>query len=197
VNKRLKRGGIGLGISAVVIAPAVLALSHWINDPVTGTAHTGSTVSTAASSPLASLNEAAPNTLTTPYFSTTLPSGFAVKRQTKASDAGAPIQFEAVALSARTKDEQFAVTVGNLTSGGLQDIGDYHLRSMQASSYHSFTTTGMPSGARGFQTVNGAPGFTVFSTQGSHYIEVTMSTDGGATLSQLQEAYAQIMNSWQ
>lgn len=196
MNTRLKRISIGLGVSAAIVTPAAIALSHWVNGAAMGTAHTGSAAAT-TTSPLASVTEAVPNTLTTPYFSTTLPSGFAVKRQTKASDATAPIQFEAVAMSAPTKDQQLAVTVGNLTSGGLQDIGDYNLRTLQTTSYRSFTTAGMPANARGFQTISGAPGFTVFSTQGSHYIEITMSTDGGATLPQLQAAYAQIMNSWQ
>jgi hypothetical protein len=87
--------------------------------------------------------------------------------------------------------------VGNLTSGGLSDVGDYNLRAKQPASYRSFTTQGMPAGAKAFQAISGPPNFTTFSIQGSHYVEVTLSTDGGATLAQLQAAYAQIMNSWQ
>jgi|GEM_PF-1173591 len=195
MNRRLKRFCLGVGISAVVITPPAVLLSRWMNSNSTGDVHTGSPA--ASTQAVAATSAAPPASLTTPYFSTTLPQGYVVKRQTKATSNASSILLQVVATSPATQDQQLAITVGNLPSGGLSDLGDYNLRATQTGSYRAFAPTGMPAGAKAFQTASGAPGFTVFSMQGSHYTEVTLSTAGGATLAQLQSAYAQVMGDWQ
>jgi hypothetical protein len=123
-----------------------------------------------------------------------LPAGFTVKRQVE-NPASNP-QLQLAANTPSITDQQFAATVGTLPMGGLKEIGDYNLRATLTATYAPFTPASLPSGAVAFRTVSGPASFTVFWPHGTHYIELALSTDGGAAQIQLDTTYAQIMANW-
>lgn len=195
MNRRLKRWGIALGIAIVVITPVVILARHWMDASTTGSVHTGGA---AASDPNAlATPPPTPPTITSAYFTATLPSGFTLKRQTTPPSGSGTTLLQVLATSAGTSDQQLAITVGRLPSSGLSAVGDYNLRRTQTSTYRGLNLASAPVGATAFQTISGAPAFNVFSTQGGRYVEVSLSTAGGATLAQLESSYQQLRAQWQ
>jgi hypothetical protein len=190
---RLVRWAIAGGVIVVFIVTIVLVLKHWMSGSATGTVHTGTP--TATSQP--SLPQA-PQTTTvdTPYFSSVLPAGFVIKRnQTSTATPLTELEFSAN-TDART-GQQVGITIGELPSGGLSNLGDYLARSKDTTTYAPATLPGLPSGAFAFRTVSSPAALAVFWLQGSRYAEVSISTDGSATLDQLQATYQQLISTWQ
>ncbi len=186
MNRRLKRLGLALGISAVVITPTALVLSHWMNGGTTGTVHVG-IAADAEAAPMS------PVTVDTPLFTTTLPAGFTVRRQVNNPTATTALQL--VAGGGSSLDQQVAITVATLPTTGLDDVGDYHLRKTDPT-YAPATLANKPTGAIVFRTISGPPALTVFQVRGSQYVEVTMSTQGAAIYDQLAASYTQIVTNW-
>ena len=187
MKSRLRRLGIVLVICIVVLVPALMLLSHWINGSSDGSVHVGAPASQATA-------PAVPLAIKTTYFTTQLPAGFNLKYQTETP--ANTTQLQLMAYGGATLPEQFAATVGTIPSDGLAEVGDYNLRTSQTASYTPFTPTSLPAGATAFRTVSDPAAFTVFWPHGTHYIELTLSTDGGATLDQLQTVFSQVMAQW-
>ena len=136
-----------------------------------------------------------PTTLKTSYFTALLPAGFVIKRQVETPNAGSAL-LQMVANTAGKTDQQFAATVGIMPSEGMSGIGNYNLRESQTATYASITLPNMPTGAVAFRTVSGPAAFTVFWPHQGRYAELAFSSDGGATLEQLQSTCAQVLSQW-
>ncbi len=173
MSRRSKRWGITLFIAIVIMVPVAIVLAHWMNGSNTGNVHVGSPADQ-------NTPPAQPIPVKTTYFTTELPAGFSVKRQTETPSA-AQILLQLEANTHATQDEQFAATVGNVPTDGFSGIGDYNLRAKDTA----------------FRNVSGAPSFVVFWPHGSHYVEIALSTDGGANLAQLQTIFTGVMAQWQ
>ncbi|HSX31254.1 MAG TPA: hypothetical protein VLE99_05030 [Candidatus Saccharimonadales bacterium] len=186
--KRLHRWGIGLGATLLVAVPTVLVASHWMNSPSEGKVQTGLPVQ-----PEASTNT--PLQINNTYFLATLPAGFVVKSQDETPTATL-VHLRLTANTDIAQDQQFAVAIGPMPTDGLRGIGDYNLRLTQTASYTRLAPPGAPSGAVAFQAKAAPATFTVFWPHGGNYAEVTMTTGGTATLSQLETTYKTIMASW-
>jgi hypothetical protein len=188
----MSRRKVGLVIGGVVllmIAISIAVLAHWMSGSSTGTVHIGTPTPNAPTTPTRSL------AITNSYFTTSLPAGFSLKRQneTPASD---PL-LQLMAATPSTMDEQFTASYNQIPPGGITSAGDYNLRASQAGTYARFTPKDLPAGATAFQTVSGPASLVVFWPHGSHYVELSVSTDGTAGSDKLQAVFSQVMSSWQ
>jgi len=172
----------------LIITPAVFVLHYWMNTTATGTVRT--TVPTQTSAAHSSL------LVTTSFFSASLPDGFTVKNQTE-NTTDPLVQLRLVADTNTVTDQQFAATLGTMPTAGLPAISDYHLRTSDTATYKQVTLPRLPAGTTAFQTVSAPTSLVVFWPHGSHYLELAFSTSGGASLTQLQATYLQVMQDWQ
>ncbi|HSX15678.1 MAG TPA: hypothetical protein VLF40_02720 [Candidatus Saccharimonadales bacterium] len=165
----------------------IIILRLWAGGPSTGTVHEGKPIITAK-------NEAPkePLAVDTAYFTVTLPPGFTVRRQSDTPDR--PIQLELVASNGH---QQFAVTVGTLPSGGLEGLGDYNLRVTQTADYEPYRPAGIPIESTAFRNLTGDVGFTDFWPHGSKYAEISLTSDGAATMPELFGTFEQASHNWQ
>jgi hypothetical protein len=189
MNRRLKRWGIWSLVCMVALVGTILAIGHWGNGSSDGTVHIGKPVAQDPSVPTTPLD------IKTQYFTTTLPAGFTLKRQTETPE-GSSTHLQLVANTKGVNDQQFAATSGVMPPGGLNDIGDYNLRVADTTTYSRTSPTALPSGAVAFRNVSGLPTLVVFWPHGTSYIELAFSTDGGASYQLLETTYAQVMNDW-
>ncbi|HSX05822.1 MAG TPA: hypothetical protein VLF69_05105 [Candidatus Saccharimonadales bacterium] len=191
MRRRLIWWLVGGGLLLVVVLAVGLSTQRWMNGSSTGSVHMGT--------PLADQSAPAtptqPRSVQTQYFTTTLPAGFSIKRQ---AETPAADQFLAqlVASSTSTQDQQCAVTIGRLPAGGLQALGDYHLRATDAAAYQAYAPAYLPSGASAFRTASGPLSITVFWPHGSVYSELAVSTDTQASLQQLDSTVATAIAAW-
>jgi len=188
MSTRVKRRVIVLAVICLVIGIAILLFNKWEGGSATGRVHTGTptTTTTPVAPPLAVTNH---------YFSTVLPAGFSLKRQIENSSSSDSL-VSLVATTGSDLSEQFAATVGTIPPSGIQGVGDYNLRATQTSTYQPYTPVDLPPGAVAFRTSSGAPAFTVFWPHTNVYIELSFSSDGGASLEQLVLVYEQVLHSW-
>jgi predicted phage tail protein len=170
----------------VLIVSAVTILLHTMGSNSVGAIRVGSQNTPAVHSKPVSVN--------TSYFTAILPATFSIKRQANAPPAPFLLQLEA--NTPATVDEQLAITVGKLPADGLRGIGDYNLRIKQSNVYSQTTFSNLPSHAIAFQNANPPAALTVFWPHGTRYAELTVSTSGGATYSQLKTIYGQIITQW-
>jgi hypothetical protein len=189
MSKKRKIWFAVLGVALLAIVTIALLLQHWMNTNNTGTVHVGTPT---PNSPVAPTQ---PLAIQTSYFTTTLPAGFSLKRQSE-TPSGDP-QLQLLAATPSTVDEQFSAGYSQIPSGGLTSVGDYNLRASQTSTYTPYTPKDLPAGAKAFRTVSGPPSFVVFWPHTNHYAELAVSTDNSATLDQLQTVFSQVINSWQ
>jgi len=190
MNKRLLRWMIAGLITVALLVTGMIAAEHWMTSSATGTVQVGSTTS--------EVTQPAPKLVQVQasYFSTTLPASFAIKRQTETPNSTTTL-LQLMAATPGTTDQQLGVTVGLLPTAGLSDLGDYHLRLTQTNTYARSTMTGLPSGSVAFHTVSGPVALTLFWPHTSQYAEIALSSDGGATLDQLQSSLTQTLKNWQ
>jgi hypothetical protein len=172
---------------AVALPPGIYA-EHWLSGSSTGTASVGHPTGTIA-------QHQEPVMVTTSLFSTLLPAGFHIKRQLETPN-GNLHQLELVAYGGTNLGLQFAATVGVVPSDGLQGIGDYNLRTTQRASYSLVTPVSLPAGAHAFQSTTGPASLTVFWPHGNRYVELAFTTDSGASYSQLEAVYAEVLANW-
>lgn len=190
MNKRLVSWIIAVLVVAVLLATGLIAAEHWMSSSATGTVEMGNTTSeTVQPTPK-------PVPVQTSYFSTTLPAGFTVKRQ-NVTPNGTTTLLQLMATTPGTTDQQIAVTIGTLPPAGMANLGDYNLRKTQTSTYAPFTPTNLPNDAVAFHAVSGPAALTVFWPHDSRYAEIALSSDGGATLDQLQNTFTQTLKDWQ
>ena len=189
MSTKLKRQLIVGTASLVGIAVGLVVANHWMSSDSTGTVHVSNPSATRA------VPTPQPVSLSSTYFSTTLPAGFTIKRQVESSNSDR--LYSALALTPSAQDLQVAVTAAQLPSDGLAGVGDYHLRTSQADTYAPYTLPRAPNGSSVFRTRSGASAFTLFWPHGSIYVELAFSTSGGASLDQLVSAYEQVLSTWQ
>jgi hypothetical protein len=182
---RLLAGGTAL----LLLVASVIALLHWMGGPNTGTVQVGTPKENV------SQHETQSVSVKTSYFTTVLPAGFVIKRQVETPASSALLQL--VANTPSATDQQFAATVDTTPGGGIQEVGDYHLRASQTTIYTRFKLANLPTGAVAFKNSSGPAAFTVFWPHGSRYAELSLSTDGLASLDQLEATFSQVVTSWQ
>jgi len=192
VKHKLIKVAIIAGALLALVVPSLLLLHSWMGGSATGTVHVGT--------PTAHQEELAPHITTpvqldTPYFTTSLPGDFRVKRQTTLTNGG-PILFQLNANTDGKTDEQFGATIGTTPTDGLVELADYKLRSTDTSTYAAYTPDSLPPGAIAFHTVSGPAALTVFWPEGSHYAELSFSTDGVASESTLQNLLSAVIAAW-
>lgn len=136
-----------------------------------------------------------PVAVKTDYFSTLLPAGFAIKHQANISSEPFLLQLEA--NTSAVEDEQFAATVGTMPTDNLRGVGDYNLRITEPDTYAPVALDNLPSGAVAFRTTEGPAALTVFWPHNATYAELAFSTNGGATETQLETLFAQVLTHWQ
>lgn len=183
----LQRWAISIICSIVIVVTALISAWQWTRNTSDGTVHVGK-----PQIPAAEAVPAAPTPIDTAYFTTTLPSGFVVKRMTEAPEAVAMLQ-----LAANDKHQQFAVTIRLMPAEGLPGIGDYNLRATQTASYEPYRPAGMPVEATAFRAISGTPEITAFWPHGALVAEVSMSSDGIATTPELFTTFVQATHTWQ
>jgi hypothetical protein len=177
------------GIALLVIIIGVVVLAHWMSGSSTGDVHIGTPVPNAPAAPTQTL------AIKNSYFATDLPAGFSLKRQTETPTSDPLLQLMAATPS--TIDEQFTASYSQTPPGGITSAGDYNLRASQTGTYARFTPKDLPAGATAFQTVSGPASLVVFWPHGSHYVELSVSTDGTASPDKLQAVFSHVMSSWQ
>lgn len=187
MSRKQKRWLVAGGGVVVLLIVIVFVLTHWMNSDSAGTVHVGT-------APPQSSVTSEPVSLMSPYFTTLLPTGFSIKRH--ATSTNPDSLYTAFATTSSEQDKQVAITVATIPSSGLQGVGDYNLRTSQASTYQPYALPALPSEAHAFRTLSGPAAFTVFWPHGSIYIELAFSTSGGASLAQLQQAYQQVLTTW-
>lgn len=185
---RRKRWSIAILICIAVLFGAVGVVAHLLSGSSTGTIHVGTPTGQTSGAQ-------EPTTITTPYFTTSLPADFNIKRQVETPTAQNLLQL--LAATPATTDEQFALSYQMTPSGGMSQSGDYNLRAIQTQTYRQFTPPNLPAGAVAFRTAQSPPSFTVFWPHGTHYAELSVSTDGVASLDQLEAVLSQVISSWQ
>lgn len=189
MTKKQKMWLIVVAAILIVGVAVYILLSRWMNTASNGTVHVGDTTSQAAT-------ETQPVTLSSEYFTTQLPAGFSEKRRTESPDSNATL-LQLFATGGLNNQQDVAITVGTLQSGGLSEVGDYNLRTAKPEMYEKFDPASLPAGAVAYRTISGAPGFVVFWPSGNRYTEISFNGEGGATLQQLQTTYLQVIGSWQ
>jgi hypothetical protein len=136
-----------------------------------------------------------PTPLDTPYFTASLPSNFAVKRQNSLANGG-PVLFQLSANTDGRTDKQFGATIGVTPAEGLSGLSDYKLRSSDTATYATYTPVGLPPGATAFHTISGPAEVTIFWPHGGHYAELSFSTNGTASQSALEDTFRSVIASW-
>lgn len=114
--------------------------------------------------------------LNTTYFVTKVPSGFRIEQS---RPPGNQTRLNVVAFSI-TDGEQVAFVTDLLPSGGLTNVGDYHLRTSDTVDYAPLSSTSFPAGSVGFQSTSATAMDTVFMTHAGRYVSVTVS-DGASS----------------
>ncbi len=188
MSRHRKRWLIVAIITTCIIVAAALALKAWMSGSSEGSVHVGSPTTHAARAP------SQPLSVSTPYFTTTLPAGFILKRQSP--DPTDAASYGVVANTSSGIDRQFAATYAPLPTDGLQGVGDYNLR-RTSPTYEPVQIAALPAGAAAFHTVQGSSEITVFWQHETHYLSLSLSTQGSASEQQLQADYVQVMSSWQ
>jgi hypothetical protein len=191
MKRKLMYWGTGVAIVAIIGIPALVLLQHWMNGPTNGSVHNGSTI---GASQLATASE--PQTLQTPYFTTSLPSSFGVKQRHETPDDKG-VLLTLLATTSSQSDQQFAMSVGRVPAGGISSLGDYNLRAAQTGTYTSYDPPGLPTGAIAFRTTSGPAAFTVFWAHGNQYAEMALSADANTSYQPLETSFQQIMTNWQ
>jgi hypothetical protein len=178
----------GGGLVIVLCSVAALVLNN-LSQPATGTVTVGTDQSNLAEAP------AAPATITTSYFTTTLPSGYSIKNQNE-TPTGPQKLATALATGGDKQQIIVAVTVGKLPADGLSGVGDYNLRATQTASYSRTTIPGQPAGAQSFRSTARPNSLSVFWAVSGRYYEIVITSDGGDSYEKLVPVYAQIAASW-
>lgn len=183
---RRKKVFLMIAITIALLVVAIVIIVHLLSGSSEGTVHVGA--------PSSNVSATQPTTLTTPLFSTTLPVGFTVKRQSYDPAADPQLQLEANTPSAT--DEQVAISAGPLPAGGIKGLGDYNLRATRTDIYGPFTPAALPSSALAFRTLSSPTEFTVFWPHDTRYYEISLSTGGVASVNQLDDVFTQLMAKW-
>jgi len=187
LTKKMKIwGGVALGCIVLIVA-TIIILRLWAGGPSNGTVHEGKPITTAKDE-----TPKVPLAVDTAYFTTTLPPGFTVRRETDTPND--PILL---ALVMSNGHQQFAVTVGTLPAGGLEALGDYNLRVTKTTDYEPYRPAGLPIESTAFRNLTGDIGFTDFWPHGSNYAEIALTSDGAATMPELFGTFEQSSHNWQ
>ncbi|HSX06182.1 MAG TPA: hypothetical protein VLG92_00490 [Candidatus Saccharimonadia bacterium] len=176
--------------ACVIFVPAIVIIQRWANSEATATL-TKTTQTHPQTRPIST-----PLSLTTAYFSATLPGGFTIRSQTETA-TDPRVQLRLVASTDSYIDQQFAVTRGSMPSDGLRGIADYNLRATDTAIYTRFTPPNLPAGGQAFRNTQDPAAITLFWPRSGYYAELAFSTSGGASFDQLQATYRQMMQSWQ
>lgn len=190
MTRRVKLGG-ALLLTLVVLLAGMLALWRWASRPADGTLQTKTPV---VEQPDPFGFEAQDETVNVQnsYFSASLPAGFKVKRQTETPES--PRVFQ---LAATNKHQQLAVTVATLSTSGLAGVGNYNLRVKNTTQYQPYSLEILPPAAAAFRATEGPPAFAAFWPYGDYYVEIALTSDGGATLDELVANFDQTIRTWQ
>jgi len=192
MKRRLIRWGVPLLVVALLIAVATIVLTHWMNGGSDGTVHMGTPV---AQKQTVNTLPTEPVSVTSSYYTTTLPGGFTVRRQADVTSSGPTLaQFSANTRS--ETDQQIGITIGRLPSDGLAGVADYHLRTSDTATYAAFTPAGLPAGALAFRTTQGPAAITIFWPHDALYAELSFSTEGQAASNALLTTYSQVLANW-
>jgi hypothetical protein len=169
---------------ALFLLATVLALLQWMDTGTKGSVRIGTPVSPLPPAQIVHVHTA--------YYTTVLPAGFSVKRQT--GGTGLPQQFEANTPS--QTDEQFAATIDAMPSDGFEGIASYAFRQKSPNLYEESAPTCLPAGAIAYRTISGPAELTLFWPHGKVYAAVSFSTDGVASFDQLQAVCSQTISEW-
>ncbi len=170
----------------MVLASCVLLVLHWAGSSSDGTVHVGKPATAALTT------AKQPLTVQTKYFITQLPPGFTVRRETDTPNDATLLQ-----LVISNGHQQFAVTIGDLPTGGLSALGDYNLRVSHPSDYEPYRPAGLPIDSTAFRALTGEMGFTDFWPHGSRYAEIALTSDGAASMPELFGTFEQASHNWQ
>jgi len=188
MTKRAKLGS-ALLLATVVVIAGLLLLRHWASRPADGSVRTGT--------PLAEKldvfdEQTQAASVTSDYFTASLPAGFNIKRQKNTPDGPVFLQ-----LAANSQHQQLSITVAAMPPGGLAETGSYNLRVKNTTAYRPLALADLPQSAVAFEATEGPPAFVVFWPHGSRYAEIALTGDGGATMDELTASFAQTVQTWQ
>lgn len=186
----MKRNVKLLSISGGVLIMASLSLImwSWAQESAIGTVSIGTHTTTPSS------NSNIPSAVSTPYFSTKLSAGFTVKRQ--AEKPTQAILFTLTASKTTPIDEQFSTTIGTLPTGGIQELGDYILRTAEPATYERVDIASLPMGTVAFRNSSSPLELTIFWPHQTNYAEVSCSSSGGATSTELETVCKNVLDTW-
>jgi len=189
MSRKTKIWLVVLVVLVVVGVVMYVLLQNWMNSDNAGNVYVGQ--------PKTNSSDKTPDSVAikSDYFTATLPGGFVIKRS--GADPSGSSLFQVTADTPSTTDESIAASISTTPPGGIQEVGDYHLRASQTDTYAPFTPPNLPPSAKAFKNVSGPAGFVVFWPHANHFAEISLSTDGVASLDQLQTVFSQIVASWQ
>ncbi len=188
MSSKRKRWLILILVAALLVGVAIYILLRLMDTTSNGTVHVGA--------PPSDQQTAQPLNIDTPYFSTLFPAGFSLKRQT-ATPAAAQTHLQLLAATSGADGQSAAFTVGEMPSGGMTEVGDYHLRAAQTSSYQPYFPANLPAGAKAFRTASAPAAFTVFWSHAGQYYLLAFTSDASDTYGQLLQTYLQVIAAWQ
>lgn len=180
---------ISVSLTLFVIIVIWLLFAHWTHTESIGNVTVGEAIQ---QDPKAEQ----PLMIITPYFKTTLPAGFSEKTRTESPGSSGTL-LQLLAIGGTNRQQNIAITVGSIPSEGIGGVGDYNLRQSTPDSYERFSPPDLQKDTVAFRATRDTPGFVVFWTYDSRYYELNLSGSNATTLSQLQDSYLQIVNSWQ
>jgi hypothetical protein len=190
VSRKLVKASVAASIVLALFTPAFVLLHTWMSESAKGTVRTGAPI----------MHQQSPQTYTplkldTPYFTASLPGNFTLKRQNTLGQAG-PILFQLSANTDSTTDQQFGATIGAMPAEGLPGISDYKLRITDTARYTKYTFTGQPENMVAFHTIGTPAALTVFWVHGERYGELSVSSDGAASQTALENTLRSVVKSW-
>ncbi len=174
-----------LGGSVLVMGSMGFTVWQWTRGSAQGTVRVGSP-SNSITSPQNSLR------IATTYFSTSLPASFAIKHQQDTPTQA--ILFSLLAATSSTIDEQIAIRVGTIPTGGMQENADYNLRTANHAMYKQVTLTQLPTGVSAFRS---STELTVFLPHNTRYAQISCSSSGGTSYSTIETLCLGSVNAWE
>ena len=178
---------LSIGGGILIIAGLSFVAWFWTRQSAVGTVSIG----TYTANPTRGSNA---TTVSAPYFTAKLPAGFVINRQ---AEKPTPIvQFSLTASTNSSIDEQVSISIGALPAGGIQENGDYILRLTKPNIYQQVGIPSLPTEAIAFRAISASPELTIFWPHRTNYAEISCSSGGGATSSQIETVCKNLVATW-
>ncbi|MFO0882166.1 MAG: hypothetical protein U0491_01835 [Candidatus Saccharimonadales bacterium] len=182
-----KKRWVIIGIGAVLVSALVAALIIMFHAPSKSVVKQPTQQSETVKNP-------DPIPITTAYFSTTLPPGFAIKSQEENPNSQDLLQL--VATKTHSNGQQIAINVATMGPDGINGVASYNLRAKNPAQYTPVEFGGMPIGVESFYSQTASVyEITGFWPKGNLYASISVSGAPGDR-DTINKLYSQVLDGW-